>query len=196
MWIRIFITNAFFIDRSHTFLIFPVGWRLCCELHIRKSSPSGIMRPTCWRELKSSAEIWIFFEKKTVPSKLLFSDTFDSFLPALCRRFLTHRFALFICRFCFIIYFCSWSCSYRLAALCCGSERRAGGRVGGCAWAFYDPSSSSFHPVKCLTTINLNSPPWEIASTMRWVLICEGASGWSSVMPRASPTRRQREILI
>lgn len=76
--------------------------------------------------------------------------------------------------------------------------REAGGRAGGrfCAWAFYDPSSSPSHPVKCLTTINLNSPPPKIASTMRWLLICEEASRWSSVTPPASPTRRQREILI
>lgn len=61
MWISILHYDAFFIDRSHTFLIFPVGRRLCCELHVRKSSSSGIMRPTCWQELKSSAEIRFFF---------------------------------------------------------------------------------------------------------------------------------------
>lgn len=54
----------------------------------------------------------------------------------------------------FYLFIFRWSCSYRLDALCCSSERWVGG-----AWAFYDPSSSSFHPVKCLTTINLNSPP-------------------------------------
>lgn len=64
-----------------------------------------------------------------------------------------YLFAVCLFFFFFIIYFC-WSRSYRLAALCCSSERWVGG-----AWAFYDPSSSSFHPVKCLTTINLNSPP-------------------------------------
>lgn len=89
--------------------------------------------------------------------------------------------------FYFYLFFC-WSCSYWLAALCWSWERWVGG-----AWAFYDPSSSSFHPVKCLTTINLNCPPYEITSTMRLVLICEEASRWSLVIPQASPTRKPHQ---
>lgn len=65
-----------------------------------------------------------------------------------------YKYLFICCLFVFLLFIFCWSCSYRLAALCCSSERWVGG-----AWAFYDPSSSSFHPVKCLTTINLNSPP-------------------------------------
>lgn len=142
----------------------------------------------------SNLIFFLFLEKKTLPSKMLFSDTFDSFpfrtLPPLphspvCLIYLPFLFYYLYLR------------PILLPSIGCTLLRlgEAGGWAG-CAWAFYDPSSSSFHPVKCLTTINPNSPPWEIAATMRWVLICEGASRWSSVMPRASPTRRQREILI
>lgn len=183
----------FLLTDPARFWTFPVGRRLCCELHVRKSSSSGIVRPTRRQELKSSAEIRFFFLRR----KQLLQN--GSFLTHLTRSFphfaaassligLPHLFAVFVLLFIFAADPAPIDWLHSVAA------RR--GRAGGCAWAFYDPSSSSFHPVKCLTTINLNSPPWEIASTMRWVLICGGASGWSSVMPRSSPTRRQREILI
>lgn len=118
-----------------------------------------------------------------------FSTQLTQVFSEICRSLLTRSLDFIYLPFVFHYLFI-------LPLLLIGCTRLRLRKAGGCAWAFYDPSSSSFHPVKCLTTINLNSPPWKIASTMRWLLICEEASRWSSVIPRASPTRQQREILI